>query len=191
MVKARNLRNGKMLAGSGVALAVLALAGCGGTAQTEARAASACPQVTILSDAAELTRFRAGGGRNPTDIELTASLTEVQSRCDPAPGGAGLDIILAPAFTAERGPAARGPTAEIPYMVAVVDEGEGQILSRAAYTLAVQFPSRASRSRSEGEELAIRIPGDLQAAAGKSILLGFVLTPEQLSRNRGVAASGR
>ncbi|MDJ0390061.1 hypothetical protein QMO56_18285 [Roseomonas sp. E05] len=147
-------------------------------------ATAPCPRIAILADAADLTRFRPGGGQDLTAMELNASLSGFQAKCDYAPRQAGLDVTLTPNFNAERGPAAQGRTAEIPYMVAVVDNGN-HILSRATYTMQVEFPSNVSRTKNEGEELSIRIPGQPQAAAAqKRILLGFVLSPEELALNR-------
>lgn len=182
MVKARNLRNGRMAALGGTLLLVGACSG--GSATDPLRNATApCPRVAILSDAADLTRFRPGGGQDLTAMELNASLSGFQAKCDYAPERAGLDVTLTPSFTAERGPAAQGRTAEIPYMVAVVED-ESRILSRATYSMQVEFPPNVSRSRSAGEELSIRIPGTPQSAAQKTILLGFVLSPEELALNR-------
>lgn len=179
MVKARKLRSGEMAAMGG---ALLLLAGCGGGGALPQMTAP-CPRVAILADAADLTRFRAGGGRDLTAMELNASVAGFQARCDYAPGGAGLDVTLTPGFTAERGPAATGRAAEIPYMVAVA-EGENRILARQAYTMRVSFPANVSRIRSTGEEVTIRIPGSPQEAARKQVWLGFVLSPEELALNR-------
>ncbi|MFC3124149.1 hypothetical protein ACFOD4_03680 [Pseudoroseomonas globiformis] len=182
MVKARNLQRVKFAAMAGV---VALLAGCGGRtgAPDPLRNAQApCPEIGILRDAAELTRFRPGAGQDLTAMQLNASLTGFDARCDYAPDRAGLDVTLTPRFSAERGPAATGSTVNIPYMVAVLD-GD-RILSRAAYQLPVAFPQNVARSRSQGEELSIRIPGLPQAAAQKRVLLGFVLSPEELELNR-------
>ncbi|MFZ6763186.1 hypothetical protein [Pseudoroseomonas sp. WGS1072] len=179
MVKAWKLRGGVAAAGG----VLLLLAGCGGSpAPLLAEATAPCPHVAVLADAADLTRFRPGGGRDLTAMTLNASLAGFQAKCDYAPKHAGLDVTLTPAFTAERGPAAQGRTAQIPYMVAVA-EGES-IRDRAAYVLQVEFPPNVARVRSEGEELLIRLPGNPQEAAGKTIWLGFVLTPEELALNR-------
>lgn len=180
MVKARNLRSGKMAAMGGV---LLLLAGCGGGGGALPQMTAPCPRVAILADAADLTRFRAGGGRDLTAMELNASVAGFQARCDYAPRGAGLDVTLTPAFTAERGPAATGRAAEIPYMVAVA-EGENRILARQAYAMRVEFPANVSRIQSRGEEVTIRIPGSPQEAARKQVWLGFVLSPEELALNR-------
>ncbi|WP_120006421.1 hypothetical protein [Teichococcus vastitatis] len=174
------------MTGGAALAALLALSGCGGSgapADPLRNAQAPCPNIGILSDAAELTRFRQGGGQDLTAMELNASLIGFEAKCDYAPERAGLDVTLTPRFTAERGPAASGRGASIPYMVAVLD-GQQHILSREAYNLQVAFPANVSRAQSQDEELSIRIPGTPQAAAGKNILLGFVLSPEELALNR-------
>ncbi|KAA2214458.1 hypothetical protein [Teichococcus oryzae] len=185
MVKARNLREAK-LAGGAALSALLLLAACGGSSAPPdllRNAQAPCPNIGILSDAAELTRFRPGGGQDLTAMELNASLTGFDASCDYAPDRAGLDVTLTPRFTAERGPAATGRAAIIPYMVAVLD-GPQHILSREAYNMQISFPGNVSRAQSQGEELSIRIPGTPQSAAQKNILIGFVLSPEELALNR-------
>ncbi|MXP62231.1 hypothetical protein E0493_02540 [Roseomonas sp. M0104] len=169
-----------------IGVAVLLLAACsgsGGTSSALQNATAPCPRIAILADAADLTRFHPGGGQDLTAMELNASLSGFQAKCDYAPRQAGLDVTLTPNFNAERGPAAQGRTSQFPYMVAVVDN-ENHILSRATYNMQVEFPPNVSRTRSEGEELSIRIPGQPQAAAQRRILLGFVLSPDELALNR-------
>jgi len=183
MVKARNLRNGGMAAIGGAVLLLGACSGGSGTPNLLQNATAPCPRIAILADAADLTRFRPGGGQDLTAMELNASLSGFQAKCDYAPRQAGLDVTLTPNFKAERGPAAQGRAAEIPYMVAVVDDGN-HVLSRATYNMQVEFPPNVSRTRNEGEELSIRIAGQPQQAAQKRILLGFVLSPEELAMNR-------
>jgi hypothetical protein len=184
MVKARKLRNWGITAG--VALLVpLALAACGETSPQDllANAQAPCPQVSVLADAADLTRFRAGGGSDLTAMVVNASVAGFQAKCDYAPKREGLVVTLTPRFSAERGPAATGPVAEIPYMVAVVSDND-QVLSRASYTLRAEFPPNVARVRSAGEELSITLPGTIAEAATRRVMIGFILSPEELAANR-------
>ncbi|UFN46831.1 hypothetical protein LPC08_12395 [Roseomonas sp. OT10] len=177
----RGRRAGAMalLAGAG-----LALAGCGGSSRDLlANVTAPCPRVALLGEAADLTRFR-GGARDLTGLELDGRLTGFQAKCDYGPGRQGLDVTLTLGMTVERGPAAVGRTAQIPYMVAVVTGDETQVLSRASFAVPVEFPNNVSRLTLRSEELSIRIPGPPQEAATRTVLLGFVLTPEELALNR-------
>ena len=168
-----------LLAGAG-----LALAGCGSSEKDLlANATAPCPRVALLGEAADLTRFR-GGAQDLTALELDARLTGFQAKCDYGPNRRSLDVTLSLGMTVERGPAAMGRTAQIPYMVAVVTGDETGVLSRASFTVPVEFPSNVNRLQVRGEELSIRIPGSPQEAATRTVLLGFVLTPQELALNR-------
>jgi hypothetical protein len=179
VVKARNL-----LAG-GVSIGLLALAGCNET-QVEglmSRAQAPCPRVGVIADAADLTRFRAGGGTDLTAMEVDARVSGFQAKCNYASGRQGLVVTLTPQFSAERGPAAPAPVIDVPYMVAVVGDDD-QVLSRAAYALRVAFPPNVSRVQSQGEELSITLAGGVDQAASRRVLIGFQLSPEELAANR-------
>jgi predicted NAD/FAD-dependent oxidoreductase len=181
VVKARNLLAGGMVAG------LLALAGCNsgssGVAGLLETAQAPCPRVGVIADAADLTRFRAGGGTDLTAMVVDARVSGFQAKCNYAPRREGLVVTLTPAFSAERGPAASGSEIEIPYMVAVVSEDD-RILSQASYNLRVAFPPNVARVQSGGEELSITLPGGVQQAASRRVLIGFQLSPEELAANR-------
>ncbi|MFC0409748.1 hypothetical protein [Roseomonas elaeocarpi] len=167
-----------------LALIALGLAGCGSNPKDPlANVPAPCPNVALLGDAADLSRY-AGGREDLTTMVLDARLTGFQAKCDYAPNHAGLDVTLRLAMSAERGPAATGNTAQLPYMVAVVSADESAVLARATYTAQVEFPANVSRVQTQGEELSIRIPGGVEQARTRRVLLGFVLTPEELAVNR-------
>lgn len=181
MVKARGLKGGMTIGLGGMAL--LALAACGGRPDPLSDVTAPCPRVAILADAADLTRFRAGAGQDLTAMELTASISGFQAKCDYGPGGRGLNVTLAPEFLAERGPAAQGSTQGFDYMVAVVDP-QDQVLTRSVYHMRVEFPPNVTRSRGKGEEIGITLGGTPAEAARRRVLLGFVLSPQELEANR-------
>jgi hypothetical protein len=179
MVKARNLLNGCIAGG-----VALLLAGCGGSAPTLLDNTRApCPQIGVLSDAADLTRFRAGGGSDLTAMVVNAQVSGFQAKCDYTSRKDGLTVSLTPEFSAERGPAASGPGIDVPYMVAVVGEDD-RVLSRAEYTLRMNFPPNVSKVKSTGEELSITLTGGVAEASSRRVLIGFVLSPEELAANR-------
>ncbi|MFT8244090.1 hypothetical protein [Roseomonas sp. BN140053] len=179
---------GRIAGGLFLGLAATGLAGCGGGSTGApnllANATAPCPRVALLGEAADLTRFRAGGPRDLSNMELDARLVGFQAKCDYAPRRDGLDVTLTLSLSAERGPGATGRTASLPYLVAVVSGDERQVLAREAYAAEVSFPANVNRVQTRGEELSIRIPGSPQEAAGRTVLLGFVLTPEELALNR-------
>lgn len=170
---------------AGALLLGLVLAGCGGAERDPmAQATAPCPRVALLGDAADLTRYD-GPSRDLSALVLDARLTGFSARCDYAPRGAGLDVTLRLAMSAERGPAARTRDAALPYLVAVVTPDETRVLAREAYSAQAAFPANVNRVRTQGEEISIRLPGrDPQEAAQRTVLLGFALTPEELALNR-------
>ncbi|ONG56308.1 hypothetical protein BKE38_06200 [Pseudoroseomonas deserti] len=179
MVKARNLRLGMMAAMGGLAL----LAGCGssdrGNALLDAKAP--CPRISIIADAADLTRFRPGGGRDLTAMELNASVSGFQAKCDYGRNG-GLDVTITPSFLVERGPAFRGNAAQITYMVAIMQDDQ-PVAPPTTYGLQVEFAPNVSRAQGS-DEINIRLPGNAQAAARRQVWLGFVLSQDELALNR-------
>jgi hypothetical protein len=186
MVKARKLRNWALRAGGMAALALpLGLTACSGESARDllARTTAPCPRVGIIQDAADLSRFRQGAQADLTALVVNASISGFQAKCDYNSKRDGLVVTLTPNFSAERGPASSGSTADIPYMVAVVGDGD-QVLSRAAYTLRVPFPPNVAKVTSQGEEVSIALGGGVAEAARRQILIGFVLTPDELAANR-------
>lgn len=168
-----------------LALAALLLAGCGGSRSVMSQRPQApCPRVALLAEAVDLTRYRPGAGADLAAMEVDARLLGFQARCDYAPRDAGLDVTLVVEASAERGPAATGRTADLPYLIAVTEEGEGRVLNRGTDSIRVTFAGNERRSAARGEQMMVRIPGDVRQAAEKVVLIGFQLTPEQLADNR-------
>jgi len=66
----------------------------------------------------------------------------------------------------------------------VVSGDETSVLARATYDAQVEFPPNVSRVQTRGDELSIRIPGGVEQARTRRVLLGFVLTPQELAVNR-------
>ena len=170
----------------GLAGALLALTGCGGGGERPILPAT-CPRVGILADAADLSRFRPGGGQDISDLLVDARITGFNARCDYARRGRALEMILTVQFAAERGPAAQGSrTADLPYFVTVVSADETRVIAPPQhFTTRVAFPPNVSRTRVNGQELSIVIPlGNEQRRGEQAVLIAFQLTPEELAMNR-------
>ncbi|WP_426955416.1 hypothetical protein [Muricoccus radiodurans] len=163
-------------------IALPLLAGCGSSRNTAD--GPPCPRVVRLADATDLTRYRAGAVPDIGTVEVAARIEGVRFACSLAPRNAGLDVILTVGVSAERGPGATGRTADLPYFVWVVDRDESRVLNRGSDTLRVQFPPNTNTTTAVGEEMQVRIPGDPRAAAERTVLVGFQLSPEQLEANR-------
>lgn len=159
----------------------LGLGGSGDEAQAQATAASRCPRVAFVRDAAEVTRFREGVGRDLTDVTSRAVLADYTGGCTPRDDRVTVDLNLV--LAAEQGPASRAGTADYRYFVAIADTA-GDILAKQEFDTTVVFPEGQRRAGTV-EELTQTIPLEEGATpADYQILVGFQLTPEQLDYNR-------
>lgn len=157
---------------------VLAAAAC--AAPTD-RFPPVCPSPSILTDAADLTRYRPTG-RDVTDLVLQARLTRIGGSCTRA-GPDHLKTTVQVEMQLTRGPAANGRTADLAYFVAVT-EGD-RILTRQTFPVRAQFPANTDRIRLTGDELEFTLPISAQkSGAAYQIRIGFILTPAELQQNR-------
>lgn len=173
-----------------VALAA-GLAGCGAadslfsTAPTGASTAP-CPRIAILADGADLTRFRPDAGRDLTAMQVDARITGFDARCDFAGRDRrALDVRVSPRFSAERGPAFEGRTADLPWFVAMTDVNDSAVLDRQAAVTRVSFPANQQRATAGGGTLRFTVPVAEGLRATDYILrISFQLTQEELALNR-------
>lgn len=164
----------------------LALAGCGGSPAPTAAGAAPCPRIAILADGADLTRYRPGAARDLTGMVLDARIAGFDARCDfTGSDRATLDVRVTPRFQAERGPAASGNTADLPWFVAVTDAGDTEILSRVAATTRIAFAPNVPRTQAAGQAVQVSMPLTGGRRAGDyTVRVSFQLTPEELALNR-------
>jgi hypothetical protein len=164
------------------ALAALALAafvsGCGSD-----KAEPACPRGVIPADAAQITRFRDGPGRDLTDVVVTANiLNMLVDQCKYDKNSVAVRNFQI-AITADRGPADRSKAADFEYWVAVVDP-ERKILTRETFKVHFDF-SELNHVGTVITDLEPRIPlPDVMKATEYQIVVGFQLTPDELAWNR-------
>jgi hypothetical protein len=161
-----------------VALA-LVLSSCSWFRRDEA--ARSCPRLGIVADAADLTRYRAGPGRDITDQLFTARIADVSGNCRFDKASANIDMKVS--LVAERGAAGvNEPAADLEYFVAVTGP-QDQILAKQNFSTRIDFSGR--NRAGVAEELAQRIPlpGDSNPA-NYAVLVGFQLSAEELAENR-------
>lgn len=167
-----------MLAG----LAALALAGCADPDSFP----PACPELRLLPDGADLTRFD-GRGQDLTDLVFQARLEGVP----PATGSCKwtdkthtkVTVSMQVAISAQRGPAMPGQRTALPYFIAVAD-GQ-QILDRQGYNTPVDFPSNVDRTTLVSDPVELVLPVSSQkSAAAYTVWVGLQLTPNELAYNR-------
>ncbi|MFQ3623931.1 MAG: hypothetical protein SNJ73_10335 [Acetobacteraceae bacterium] len=183
-----------------LALAALALAGCGegglrggGTvaAAPVAPVRAECPEVGGIAEAADLRRYRSDTGQDLTDLVLEARLTGVSGRCEYMDRRRRdrVRVTLTLALEVTRGPAAQGRTLTVPYFVAVADS-EARIPSKQVFEIPVEFPANRTRLRVSGEEVTVDLPlGAGRQASDYTVLVGFQLNEQELALNRRIAAA--
>ena len=140
-----------------------------------------CPRVSILRDAAEVTRFREGPGREPRDMRLQGRFGELASRCDLDDGRVVARTSIE--LLAERGPAASEPAQDLAFFVAVIDPSE-RILAKEVFHTRFEFAADGRRSAvvEHVEQRFTLRPGEYMARY--AVLVGFQLTREELDHNR-------
>lgn len=159
--------------------AMIVLAGCGMVGGKTVKLA--CPRAGILKEAAAITKFRPGPGRDLTDVIYLARLVNLKSACKYNRKGVTVDITLA--LAAERGPAIQGTKATLEYFVAIAGPG-GDILAKKEFATPVSFPNNVTQAR-VADELQQIIPLRRGASgADHRIIIGFQLQRAELEYNR-------
>jgi len=159
---------------------VLALGACTSSAE-KARQQGFCPKGYTVGDAASMTRFKPGPGRDPTDVQFRAEVVKVESTC--AFDKSGADIETKVTIGVLEGPAAVNRQASVGYFVAIID-GNKKIVARQEFSSEFKFEGNRNRLASL-EELTERLPGvTTRDAAGYQIAVGLLVTPDELNYNR-------
>lgn len=141
-----------------------------------------CPPIYILSDAAQLTKYREGKGRDLTDVEFEAEITGYSGACKYDDKGA--EVELQAKFAVKRGPADADRKADFSYFVAVplyypAPEAKGE------FPVSIAFPEGSNYVRYTDETVVMRIPvKDKDVIQKYEIYLGFQASSEELDRNR-------
>jgi len=145
--------------------------------------APTCPEGTILSDAGDITRYRAGGGRDVTDLVLSGRITRIDGHCSAAkdPNHIRANVVIS--LTLTRGPAATGRTVDVAYFVAVTRGNN--ILDKAVIPVHATFDSNIDvlRIASDPIEMVIPTPKGV-SGPDYTVTTGFQLTPQELAANR-------
>jgi hypothetical protein len=162
------------------ALLVAGLAACSSSAE-KARQQGFCPKGFTVGDAASMTRFKPGPGRDPTDVQFRAEVVKVESTCEFDKNGA--DIETKVTIAVAEGPSVQNRTASFGYFVAILDPSK-RVVARQEFTSEFQFAGNRNRMASL-EELSERVPGlTTKDASGYQIVVGLLVTPDELNYNR-------
>ncbi|HVI53261.1 MAG TPA: hypothetical protein VM661_18785 [Candidatus Sulfotelmatobacter sp.] len=188
MVVSSSARSVKRL-GLGL-LTGMALLATGGCSLFEAKKPDQppCPRVSVLADAAQETRFRAGKGHDLTDVELEAQIANYKGSCFYDFDKQEMSVIMQIGIDAKRGPAAQGRKADLSYFVAIpafYPKPEAKIV----VPVALAFPDNSDRVRYTDDEVQMTIPiKKLRDLAGYEIFVGLQLPEDELEYNRSQKA---
>jgi len=138
-----------------------------------------CPTIRILADAAHLTKFKPGAGRDITDILYTVDLVTYQGSCGWRDKDTHIQTSIKVMFDIDRGPANLQGLGEILYFVAVENR------AKQVFSTKFKFDPSMPKLRQVDEEVSIDIPirpGD--TPYNTVIWLGLQLSQDELDYNR-------
>lgn len=147
-----------------------------------------CPNYFILEDAASLTQFQEGPGRDITDVLVKARIGEMQLACltdvDNETDTGKMVIDISPIIAAEMGPANTSNNATLPYFIVVTDPDK-KILYREPLTVSVSFQGNKTQVVLIAPPTSVELPITPKIRNDYyRIYSGFELTKEQVEYNR-------
>ncbi|MEK9752321.1 MAG: hypothetical protein VW338_03800 [Rhodospirillaceae bacterium] len=179
-----------------VACAAVALGGCETTTNTMDRITTLwskpivypCPDYRILKDAARLTAFRPGPGRDLLDVDVQAAIGDARLECltfvDKDTKKGHMEANFAVVFGARRGPANTTRKATLPYFVSVTDT-KRNVLYRETFQVTANFAGNQTEVQFPGETIKLELPLTAEIKSQEYIIFtGFALSREQLEFNR-------
>lgn len=170
------MRWARLVLALGVAIGV---AGCG--LFGEQKQFLPCPKFLLLSDAGDMTKFRAGPGRDVTDVEFRATISNFLGTCDHTDSGIEAELFVE--ISVQRGPANVSHGARFAYFVAI-PRFHPAPAGKKTFPVRVTFEDNKSRLLYR-DQVAIEIPlGAGEVAASYDVYLGFQLGAAQLEFNR-------
>jgi hypothetical protein len=141
-----------------------------------------CPPAGIVGELSQLTRYRAGAGRDLSDVLYTLKVAEVGRACKVDRAGANVDLRVV--FVAERGPAsAPNEAVDFEYFVAVANTAD-QVIAKELFRSRIDFGGRNRIAVAE-EQSVQRVPVARQPESVTSrVIVGLQLSPEELGEKR-------
>lgn len=140
-----------------------------------------CPEAFALYETSRLVQFN--GAESYSDVGFTAEINKVRSLCryygdNPINADLTLDISFG------RGPAAVGQSAVYEYYVAVTRK-DIEVINKQVFPISITFPEGKDIVHATETVGQITIPRANEGTSGANfeIIVGFVLTPEQIAFN--------
>lgn len=160
---------------------ILALLGATAACSSKEKPVADCPAGIIPADAASVTRFRDGAGRDLTDVVAEAEIVNILVQCKYDSKGVTVDLQVA--IAGSRGPADRSRKADFDYFVAILDPQQN-VVQKQPFRVNFEFADNRTRL-GVVEELEPRVPLSSAFEGPKyQLLVGFQLTPDELAWNR-------
>ncbi len=160
-------------------LLLLVLSGCGNFLDRGPK--EPCPRISILSEAAQVTQFQEGPGRDLRDVRFQGKFGNIAVNCSVDDGNVvmqtSIEVIVA------MGPAATERVGQFSFFVALTDPSE-DILVKEVFVSPLEFQANQRRS-GVVEQIEQRFSlKSGERAARYAILVGFQLSRDQLDYNR-------
>ena len=184
----------RLPARAAVTALILVLAGCGVYQDLQEKVIGKepnCPSVKVLPEAATITRFKEGAGRDLIDVDFKGEIIGIKGSCgddtDEDTGSGTLSLELNVVMNLERGPANKDREIEFEYLISVQDPAK-RILEVKAFSVKVAFPGNQTVltwSEDPDEPIILTIP--LKAGQrGQDFIIkaGFQLSVEEYQYNR-------
>ncbi len=136
-----------------------------------------CPNVRVLAEAQNYTAFLPG--RTDVAAQVTsARITGVAGACVLRKKPGLLDVTLQAGFAASNGPADNGAPLALPYFVALAQGPV--ILHKQLYSMPLTFDGNTTVTNAVSKPVTVELPNEPESA-GIEVLVGFQLSPQQLS----------
>jgi len=168
--------------------ALVLLAGAGCSSSSDKERPPPCPRISVLGDAATLTRFAEGAGQDLVDVDYQVEVTDIHSSCQYVKNETDEQVVvvaMAPVMVTMRGPANRDRVARFDYFVSVIDS-KRSVLNKQTFIMLVEFPGNLTRVALRDDDPPVTV--DIPLAAGSAatdyqIFVGLQLTPDELEYN--------
>jgi hypothetical protein len=164
----------------------VSLAACSSSSSIEST--PPCTPVWILKDAAFVTRFLDGGGRDIIDVLHEGEITGFTETCeydvDEETGIGQMQTEINTQITALRGPADRERAATVTYFIALTDLNH-EVLEKKFLDVVIEFPGNRRKVKFYDEPVPFSIPiSPERSAENYLIFIGFQVTQEEITYNR-------
>ncbi|MDA1099415.1 MAG: hypothetical protein O2967_10575 [Proteobacteria bacterium] len=160
-------------------LAAVTLLGC---ALFQTGSPKDCPRVSLLNEAAKMTEYKDGPGRDLTDVLFEARVLDIKTTCSYAKNY--VRVVAAIDLAAQRGPAFTVGGANVPFFVAIIDKAQN-IMAKKEFQSEIRFSATNRRAGVREEIEQTVFLKDNESGTDYEIIVGLQLNERQLQQNRG------